>query len=81
MAGSQVFNSFNNAITVVPSDSVSFSDPIKALYVGGLGDVVAKMIDGTVVTFKAVAVGTVLPITCDRINATNTTATLMVGLL
>lgn len=81
MAGEQVFNTYNNAITVVPSDSVPFAVSIKALYVGGAGDVTAVMLDGAVVVFKAVPLGTVLPITASRINSTATTATLMVGLL
>jgi len=36
--------------------------------------------DGTTVTFTAVPVGTILPIVARRINATLTTATVLVGL-
>lgn len=80
MAGSPVYNTFQGGTTIVTSDTVSLPVPCKGLYVGGTGDVVALMFDGQLVTFKAVPVGTVLPITFTRINATNTTATLMVGL-
>lgn len=80
MAGEQVFNSYNGAETVVPSDTVPFAVDARAIYVGGLGNVAAVMQDGQVVVFTAVPIGTVLPISCSRINATNTTASLMVAL-
>lgn len=82
MAGEQVFTSYNGGEAVTPSDTVPFGVPARGIYVGGgaPGDVVAVMLDGQVLTFKAVPVGNVLPITCTRINATNTTATNLVAL-
>ena len=66
------------AATITPNDSTVLSG-MRALYVGGTGDVVAT-IGGTDVTFKAVPVGAVLPITATKIKATGTTATLMISL-
>ena len=55
----------------------------KGLYVGGLGDVVVKQIntDLSNVTFKAVPVGTILPIQFKVIVKASTTASLMIALL
>ena len=74
--------SFNIAIAVTKSDTVGFGGPkplCDALYVGGAGIVVAIMQDGSAVSFTAVA-GGVLPIQCQRVNSTTTTATLCVAL-
>lgn len=76
---------YNKAFDITPSDSVNFvaqglgrilSD---AIYAGGAGVVAAVFEDGTVVNFT-VAAGGILPIAVKRINATNTTATLIKGL-
>ena len=53
----------------------------KGLYVGGTGDVVAQDIEGNNATFKAVPVGTILPIQFKKIIKASTTATLMIALL
>lgn len=76
---------FNKAVPVVTSDTVDFTVQgtgrklCDALYVGGAGIVVAVFEDGTTVSFTAVA-GEILPIAIKRVNATTTTATLMVAL-
>ena len=53
--------------------------PCDAIYVGGAGIVAAVFQDNSVVNFTAVA-GEILPIRIKRVNAANTTATLMVAL-
>jgi hypothetical protein len=69
------------AFAVTKSDATNFANGVAdAVYVGGTGDVVAVLTDGTTVTFSAVPVGTILPIRCKRVNSTSTTATLMVAL-
>lgn len=53
----------------------------RALYVGGTGNVVCRLIGSTAdVTFSAVPVGTVLPISLKKVTQNGTTATLMVAL-
>lgn len=66
---------------VTKSDTVDLtSGKCNALYVGGAGDVIVLAADGTTsVTFKAVPVGTVLPIGTKRVM-NGTTATLLVAL-
>lgn len=66
-----------NAAAVTKSDSTTFSQP-STIYVGGAGDVAVRTIGGDTVTFSAMAAGTILPVLCDRVMSTNTTATLMV---
>ena len=72
--------SFRGGEAITPSDTVNITDPVSAIYVGGLGNIVAVMDNGDVLTFIAVPVGTVLPLACVRVNATGTTATNLVGL-
>jgi len=64
---------------VTASDSVNYSEPARALYVGVAGDVVVVGLDGTAVTFSNLPVG-IHPLQHKRINATNTTATNMVAI-
>lgn len=72
--------SFDIAAAVTPSDTVDFSlGKCRGIYVGGAGAVVA-IVGGVAVTFSAVPAGTTLDIAATRINATSTTATLMVAL-
>lgn len=74
-------NAADYAAAVTPSDSTSFSQITRALYVGGAGDVVVVMpSDGTAVKFAGVPAGTILPVRASRVNLTNTTATLIVAL-
>lgn len=71
---------WDKATVVTPSDGTDLPRPIRALYVGGVGDVTGVLLDGSTVLFSAVPVGTILPVQFKRVNATATTATLLVGL-
>lgn len=73
---------------ITPSDTVpidrvplsgGLSEGTDAIWVGGAGIVVAVMQNGTVGAFTCTA-GTLLPIAAVRVNATATTATLMLAL-
>lgn len=68
------------AAAITPHDSNNLPAPTRGIYVGGAGNITAVMMDGGVVLFTAVPVGTILPIQCNRVNASGTTATLLVGL-
>ena len=73
-------NSFEYAAAITTSDTVSLTGVTRAVYVGGAGNITAIMSNGDTVLFSAVPVGTVLPIRCTRINATATTATLLIAM-
>lgn len=66
-------------VLVTPSDSTVLN--CRGLYVGGAGNVaITASRDSAAVTLSAVPVGSVLPISCSKVMATNTTATLIVAL-
>lgn len=65
---------------VTPHDSTNLDRGCRGLYVGGTGDVVVVWDDDTNSTFSAVPVGTFMPVQAKRVNATGTTATLIIAL-
>ena len=71
---------FRNAAVLTPHDSNNESFEFQSIYVGGTGNITVVLQDDTTVLFSAVPVGTILPIAGKRVNATGTTATLMVGI-
>ena len=73
-------NSFEYAAAITTSDTVSLTGITRAVYVGGAGNITAIMSNGDAVLLTAVPVGTLLPIRCTRINATATTATLLIAM-
>lgn len=66
-------------VSIAPADAAIAGGPIRSLYVGGTGDVVIQDMTGANITFKAVPVGTLLPVVCQQVRAA-TTATFLVGL-
>lgn len=71
---------YTGAIAVTKSDSTVLADT-RGLYVGGAGDVAVLMEDSAAsVVFKAVPVGTVLPICVSKVLETGTSATLILAL-
>lgn len=72
--------SYTGAFAITPSDTTPIN--CRAIYVGGAGNVAVKSAGGTAVTFTAPPVGTIIPIGLDggQVMATNTTATLLIGL-
>ena len=70
-----------SADSVTPSDSAEFSQPCKALFIGGAGNVTVDMVnDGTNITFVGIPAGMILPIRVTRVYNTGTTATSIVRL-
>lgn len=70
-----------DGFTITPSDTVNFNSVARAIYVGVGGTVVLVTPQNTVLTFVGVQSGQILPVMAGRINATNTTATTMIGLV
>jgi hypothetical protein len=75
---STISTGYNGAVAVTPSDVTIIRG--KAIYVGGAGNVAVTTEAGTVVTFTAPPVGSIIPIGFSKVMATNTTATLLVAL-
>lgn len=67
--------------TITKSDATVLSPPLRAVYVGGTGDLAVRMMDGSTPIFVGVPAGTVLPIAVDKVLSTGTSATSIVGLL
>ena len=67
------------AQNITPSDATNLLAPAVGLFVGGAGNISAVMENGDTVTFTGVLAGQFLPFIFKRINATGTTATLLVG--
>ena len=69
------------AAAIAPSDTVNNPCVFRAIYVGGAGDIaIITPSSTTVVLFVGVPAGSILPVMNARVNLTNTTASLMVGL-
>ena len=73
------------AVAITKSDATDLTaSKIRALWVGGAGDVAVKMygdgIGGTAVTLAGVAAGTLIPVSVAMVMSTNTSATLIIGL-
>lgn len=69
------------AILWLPTHSTGFTNgTARGLYVGGAGNVTLLTAAGTTVLFSSVPAGTVLPVSCKRVNSTGTTATLMTAI-
>lgn len=66
---------------ITPSDTIDdAAGPFKAIYVGAAGNIAVVGLGNVAVTFVGAIAGSILPIVGRRINATNTTATSLVGL-
>jgi len=67
-----------DAAAITPSDT----DPtgnVRALYVGGAGDLKVQTIAGNDVTFADIVAGSIIPIRCKRVYSTGTSATNIVA--
>ncbi len=70
----------SHGFAVTPGDATDFARPTRALYVGGDGNLAVRLIDGQILTFVAVPAGSFLPLRVNRVLATGTTATNIIGL-
>ena len=65
---------------VTPSDSVDLPRETRAIYVGSSGDLSLLLVDGSAVTLAGIVGGSLVPVRATRVKATDTTASLLVGL-
>lgn len=68
-------------IAITPADSDLAGGAVRAIYVGGSGNVKITDPQGNAVTFVGAVAGTILPVMAKRIWATGTTATNLIGLI
>ena len=68
------------AETVVPDDSTDLARATCAIFVGQTGNLRLRTVGGDVVTFANVQGGVIYPIRADRVLATGTTASDILGL-
>lgn len=69
-----------DAASVTPSDTTRLGG-VRALYIGGPGNVKITTEAGADVTFTGVLGGSILPVRATRVYATGTTATNIISLL
>ncbi len=69
-----------HAFAISPHNSNPLTRVTRAIYVGGAGDITLITEKGDEVLFKAVPVGTILPVRASIVKATGTGATFLLGL-
>lgn len=67
-----------DAKAITPSDSDTYTPPLRALWVGTAGNVAVVTMQGTTVTFTNVS--GLLPIACIKVMSTNTGASGITGI-
>lgn len=70
-----------DAVVITPSDATRFIPPLRGVYVGVTGNVAVITAGGSTITFSNVPAGFILPVWCQAVMSTNTTATTMIGLI
>ena len=69
------------AVAVTPNDNTDLGKGIRALWIGGAGDVAVTMINASAaVTLAGATAGTIIPIRVEKVMSTNTSATNIVAL-
>ena len=69
-----------NCIAITPADT-DLVQPVRAIYVGGAGNLKISDTGDDAVTFSNVPAGVILPVMARRIWATGTSASNIVGLI
>lgn len=69
-----------HAAEIAPDDAADLPHVTRALYVGGAGDVALRLMSGDAVILRGLQAGCLIPIRVDRVLASGTTATGLVGL-
>lgn len=71
---------YTGGFVITKSDSTKFPRPVRALFVGGAGNLVVTTADGVSLTLTGVTAGSIIPLQVTQVlNAT--TATNIVGLI
>lgn len=73
-------NPSSRYFSITPGTSV-LAEVVRGIYVGGDGDVEVTNRAGETVVFVGAVAGSILPVVCTHVLATNTTATNLIGLV
>lgn len=73
-------NGATGAFDITPADATDLQTSVRAIYVGGTGDIKVDHVDGSTVTYTGVEVG-IFPVQVNRVYATGTTATSLIGMV
>lgn len=73
-------DAYEGGAAITTSDTNELAVYANAIYVGGAGNINLVTLDGSTILLTAVPVGTILRIATKQVKATNTTATLLIGL-
>jgi hypothetical protein len=69
-----------HGFSIAPSDLDALDAETRAIYVGGAGDLAVTLASGDTVTFAGLGAGSLLPVRAQKVLATGTTATGLLGL-
>ena len=70
----------SNVVEITPSDTTVLNPVVRALWIGGAGNVQVQTVSGQTVTFAGAQAGSIIPVRVRQVLATGTTATLINGL-
>jgi hypothetical protein len=80
-ASDSAMHSANSGFAITPSDESELAIIPRAVYIGGAGDLVVKLIDDEdAITFVGIQAGSLMPIRPKQILDTDTTATAILGI-
>ena len=68
------------AVAITPNDSADLAISCRGVYVGTGGDLRVTTTGGDTITFPGLPDGSILPVRCSRVFATDTTASGLIGL-
>lgn len=66
---------------IIPADGTDLAETTRALMVAGSGDVAVTLKNGDQITLQGLTAGVIYPVRVTQVNATNTTATGIKGLI
>lgn len=71
----------SDAFAIAPADGADLAQTVRAIYVGGAGDISLVTKGGTTLTFTGLQAGSILPVRAARVRLTSTTATGLIGMV
>lgn len=70
-----------DGFAISPSDSANLTSMVRAIYVGGAGNIKLVSPNNTTLEFVGVPAGSILPMMAVKVFNTSTTASLLIGIM